>query len=121
MKTNIAWYIKGRSDREKEIVSLIAYFIENWNLNERYHLPYRAFEELVEFVLQNNSKESVDKLLDEKERNKYDCSCFVEYPNKAHRHESGKWKCVDKFEKCEDWKPKYPHSCVTHCRRKEQK
>lgn len=27
-----------------------------------------------------------------------DCTCWVEYPNKSHRHESGKWKCVDCYE-----------------------
>lgn len=27
-----------------------------------------------------------------------DCTCWVEYPNKSHRHESGKWKCIDCYE-----------------------
>ena len=48
---------------------------------------------------------------------KYDCSCHVEYPNKAHKNKNGTWKCVDKYEKCEDWKPKSIYSCKTHCRR----
>lgn len=48
----------------------------------------------------------------------YQCSCYWEYPNPMHRHNNGKWKCVDNYEKCEDWKPKSVYSCKTHCRRK---
>lgn len=49
----------------------------------------------------------------------YQCSCYWEYPNPMHRHNNGKWKCVDNYEKCEDWQPKSIYSCKTHCRRKE--
>lgn len=49
----------------------------------------------------------------------YDCSCFVDYPNESHRKINGSWKCVDKYEKCEDWKSKSIYGCKTHCRRKE--
>ena len=24
-----------------------------------------------------------------------ECTCWVKYPNKAHKHDNGKWKCVD--------------------------
>lgn len=51
----------------------------------------------------------------------YDCSCFAEYPNKSHILKNGKWKCVDKYEKIEDWEPKSIYGCVTHCRRKENR
>lgn len=27
----------------------------------------------------------------------YQCSCYAEYPNKAHKFKNGNWKCVDKF------------------------
>lgn len=50
----------------------------------------------------------------------YQCSCYCEYPNINHKNKNGTWKCVDKYEKCEDWKPKL-YSCVTHCRVKDQK
>lgn len=49
----------------------------------------------------------------------YDCSCHVEYPNQYHKKANGKWICVDKYEKVEDWKPTGVMSCKTHCRRKE--
>lgn len=51
----------------------------------------------------------------------YQCSCYWEYPNPMHRHNNGKWKCIDNYEKCEDWQPKSIYSCKTHCRRKEVK
>ena len=51
----------------------------------------------------------------------YDCSCFADYPNENHKRKNGSWKCIDKYEKCEDWKPKSIYSCKTHCRKKEQK
>lgn len=51
----------------------------------------------------------------------YQCSCYWEYPNLMHRHNNEKWKCVDNYEKCEDWQPKGIYSCKTHCRRKEVK
>ena len=57
---------------------------------------------------------------DAKKKN-YDCSCFADYPNESHRRKDGSWKCVDRFEKCEDWQGKYLGSCKTHCRKKEQK
>lgn len=25
------------------------------------------------------------------------CSCWVDYPNKAHKKDNGKWLCVDKY------------------------
>lgn len=25
------------------------------------------------------------------------CSCWVDYPNKAHKKNNGKWRCVDKY------------------------
>ena len=28
----------------------------------------------------------------------YDCSCYGEYPNEAHRMKNGRWKCVEKYE-----------------------
>lgn len=49
----------------------------------------------------------------------YQCSCYVEYPNENHKFKSGKWKCVDRYEKCEDWKPKGIYNCKTHCRLKK--
>ena len=27
----------------------------------------------------------------------YQCSCYVSYPNKSHKHKNGTWKCVDKY------------------------
>lgn len=51
----------------------------------------------------------------------YQCSCYVEYPNQSHKNKNGTWKCVDKYEKCEGWKPNSPYGCKTHCRRKEPK
>lgn len=51
----------------------------------------------------------------------YQCSCFAEYPNVAHKNKNGTWKCIDKYEKCEDWVGKYLGSCKTHCRRKDKK
>ena len=27
------------------------------------------------------------------------CTCWMEYPNKAHKKSNGKWLCVDKY-KC---------------------
>lgn len=48
----------------------------------------------------------------------YQCSCHIEYPNENCKFKNGKWKCVDKYEKVEDWKPKGICSCKTHCRLK---
>lgn len=50
----------------------------------------------------------------------YQCSCYSDYPNKSHLNKNGSWKCIDKYEKCEDWKPKSIYGCTTHCRRKAQ-
>ena len=48
----------------------------------------------------------------------YQCSCYMEYPNICHKNKNGTWKCIDNYEKCEDWQPKSIYACVTHCRRK---
>lgn len=48
----------------------------------------------------------------------YDCSCYAEYPNKAHLNKNGTWKCVDRYEKVEDWQPKSIYGCKTHCRKR---
>ena len=48
----------------------------------------------------------------------YQCSCYMDYPNKNHRNKNGSWKCVDRYEpiKC---KNKGNHFPITRCRRKE--
>ena len=48
----------------------------------------------------------------------YDCSCYCEYPNPLCKFKNGRWKCVDKYEPVEGYKPKYDGSTVTHCRLK---
>lgn len=50
----------------------------------------------------------------------YDCSCYQEYPNVLHKRSNGAWKCIDKYEKVEDWKPTSACRCKTHCRRKRK-
>lgn len=58
--------------------------------------------------------------MERREKKKYNCSCFAEYPNKSHILKNGSWKCVDQYEKVEDWKPRSLYGCTTHCRKKEQ-
>ena len=48
---------------------------------------------------------------------KWDCSCWVNYPNKAHRKRNGEWKCVDSYECIRDRKG---YDGKTHCRRKNE-
>lgn len=48
----------------------------------------------------------------------YDCACNNPYPNIMCKYKNGNWKCVDKYENVEDWKPKR-HNVLTHCRKRE--
>ena len=50
----------------------------------------------------------------------YDCSCYRQYPNEGHKHKNGCWKCVDRFERIEDYKPRNQYSIVTKCRSKRE-
>lgn len=51
----------------------------------------------------------------------FDCSCYVEYPNEAHKMKNGRWRCVDKYEPVEVTNVINKHSGMTHCRRKDKK
>ena len=48
---------------------------------------------------------------------KWDCSCWVNYPNKAYKKRNGEWKCVDKYECIRD---REGYDRKTHCRRKNE-
>ena len=47
----------------------------------------------------------------------FDCSCYMEYPNRMHKNKNGNWKCVDRYERI-DYKPRSKSSPITHCVRK---
>lgn len=49
---------------------------------------------------------------------KWDCSCWVHYPNDAYKKENGNWKCVDKYKCIRDLQE--PYKAKTHCRRKNE-
>lgn len=54
------------------------------------------------------------------EKQKWDCSCWVPYPNGAHAYLNGHWKCVDDFECIRNYIPNKNWDCKTHCVRKEK-
>ena len=49
----------------------------------------------------------------------YQCSCYMQYPNKYHKHKNGKWKCIDKYEPIKVMNRGNYNPC-THCRLKQQ-
>lgn len=53
-------------------------------------------------------------------RKKWDCDCWVHYPNEAHKLKNGKWKCVDRYECIRDLIEPFAggYNKKTHCRRK---
>lgn len=50
----------------------------------------------------------------------YQCTCYMEYPNKNHKHKNGHWKCVDNYEpiKFKRIGESFP---MTRCRKKVSK
>lgn len=55
----------GRAEREKEIIDLIYFFEKTWNKESHKRVPKLAISELVEFIMQNDTKERVDMWLKE--------------------------------------------------------
>lgn len=51
---------------------------------------------------------------------KYDCSCWVKYPNPLQK-KGTRWKCVDCYECVQDLKGTYGRGNKTKCIRKERK
>ena len=49
---------------------------------------------------------------------KYDCSCYMPYPNEGHRHKNGKWKCVDSYVPLKV-KSRGKHFPCTKCKRRK--
>jgi len=39
------------------------------------------------------------------------CSCWVKYPNDAHKKDSGKWKCVDCYKCIRDYDGRHKTVC----------
>lgn len=50
---------------------------------------------------------------------RWDCSCYMPYPNKGHKNKNGSWKCVDRYEPI-TMEQKSWHSPCTHCRKVEK-
>lgn len=55
----------GREEREEEIVDLIYFFEKTWNKESHKRVSHVAISELVEFIMQNDTSESVERWVKE--------------------------------------------------------
>lgn len=53
---DICMYEKGKEDRETEIIDTIEQFAKDWNNQSSKKIPYKAINELVEYIRQDGER-----------------------------------------------------------------